>query len=1396
FGLLVLQVALGHRFGKKQTWSRVGSLTTSEWQTLRASSRLEIFLIVINALISQFINTIFFVYTLGVVLPQVYAAINTTGFIVGLAIGALLFGTWGKIAREKFNRHHLFGMLIGGAVVVLTLLDMGLAMGTGSGLLSAVMAGFHSPRISLALFLAGLVIVQSIIQKTVIDVLNTDAQRKDDLSLIMTKYGYIFGVAAHWVVFLTLRGVDQAGASQVLPGFLAVMAHDAGRLPWTEIGQNLLNPWLWGLALIFATVWLIAYRLYQHLPYWTITIIRSTTSFWAIVWSVSILGSHPTVLQVIASLLLMAGAVIMVWRTIVNGRNGPRPVEREPGIVPNGVNGVSNGNGMKKRSGLMMTMLNATFRPFVRWLIRTSFNSRMFKSDSRKAKAVKRVTYASLSLVRAARNFVNHDIQARDFAARYNVFPPEIETQLAAPGRSIVIVAIGEGEVINAVKLSRELRKITPDKIVLITFFPAKVRSLPIMKDSGLIVLPYPAELRYFIDRWLKMVRPRLIILQEIFSRTSPYLLKKAKTDYRAGILLINSYRTEDAEHQGLIGLHGLEDRFFGKEKIALIDEFGVVSSEASEYFVHQGVSPERISVIHNIKFDAADVVVTDQEKADIRRSLGIGPEDPVVVFGSVRAGEEAILTAAYQALIRQPGLERTRLIFAPRMMLNAAAFGGYLARKGLSVSKRSAGPNGHSQVILLDTMGELRKIYCVADVVVVAGSFIPERGGHNPMEPANFGKPVIVGPYTADFADVIAIFKEKDAILQLASPDNLTDELIRLMKDKEAARALGERARRVMDEHRGSVQKYVEMAQRHLNGKEEDHPIRSAAMYQQILLAVGHGQFELARAYGVVFHALRILEGSGQINGPPGFENVVAYHTSDGAVHYNLTREQARPILHAAGFSDEQIDFVFDQIEIHENQPTERLAIRAQTRVIDEWLSLNNGRFPYPFHPAPLKTRQPAENRILWEVPLGLKPEDRDMIAQAIARGETDAEVSMANQLMGERFRGVLGAIAECFTRLESLTDPAAANVPLDIREWRNDLRVVEMAPDFCAAAFHAVMMRNSLIQLPVAMASAATMREFGFPDEHKLTVIKLLSLIAVHLAELGGSSRGPLQKASWQETERLQAAGPDGPAAELETFRQPPWSVEKRADGVFARIHRGQGHDDLASLGAVVLENGKIMVRASVNFGCAGGKCDDHAGRTLVLAWEPGERVLKFWALPYVMSSWGEVPVAVIPCASCPVVTFQEKEESGITALTVILADDIYEALKPALMSSASWQDSPAHFARSGLGLRIGSARQFFRDNLIEAMSGKQVAWKDPGEQNVSASSREIRLDATPLPAEGSQWMAPPRNAMLPATVKIHVFPSEQELASYPDLSKLYDCSLGKISLEGTFGQLSGGF
>jgi 3-deoxy-D-manno-octulosonic-acid transferase len=245
-----------------------------------------------------------------------------------------------------------------------------------------------------------------------------------------------------------------------------------------------------------------------------------------------------------------------------------------------------------------------------------------------------------------------------------------------------------------------------------------------------------------------------------------------------------------------------------------------------AERFIAIGAQSARTRVIGNIKFD----MQLSEGVVDRGRELrfAFGSDRPVWIAGSTHAGEEEQVVEAHAQLrgaelrgAELRGAEPTALLLlVPRHPERFEDVAATLSRRQWGFTRRSSGvmPDGATQVVLVDTVGELATLYAAADVALVGGSLVP-IGGHNLLEPAALGLPVLTGPYHSNSKDIARLLLSQGAALEVADSRQLAAALTRLLADPAQSQRMGAVGRHIVESNRGSVARLLELIEPLLSG-------------------------------------------------------------------------------------------------------------------------------------------------------------------------------------------------------------------------------------------------------------------------------------------------------------------------------------------------------------------------------------------------------------------------------------------------------------------------------------------------------------------------------------------------------------------------------------------------
>lgn len=376
---------------------------------------------------------------------------------------------------------------------------------------------------------------------------------------------------------------------------------------------------------------------------------------------------------------------------------------------------------------------------------------------------------------------------------------------LRVDGRPVIwLHAVSVGEVLAVSRLVSELEGAFPGHRLLISTTTRTGQDLARVRFSSDRVFYCPLDLPWAVRAYLNALQPKLLILAE--TEFWPNLLNGC---FRRGIpVVVVNARISDRSWPRYRALRDLWKPFLSQLTLVLAQ-----SELDAERLTAIGCASERVAVAGNLKFD---VRVSGESKATSElKKRGVGLR--FVVAGSTLEGEESALLEGWpQLLIADPNLA---LVLAPRHPERFGAVEALLDASGHPWIRRSAWNDPSSeplqagQIILLDTIGELASVYSQASVTFVGGSLVP-AGGHNPLEPAQFGVPIVMGPNYENFRGMVDELRTHDAI-RIADKEAVAATLIELLFDHPAAEAIGARAREVFERQAGGTARSIEAIRR-----------------------------------------------------------------------------------------------------------------------------------------------------------------------------------------------------------------------------------------------------------------------------------------------------------------------------------------------------------------------------------------------------------------------------------------------------------------------------------------------------------------------------------------------------------------------------------------------------
>lgn len=346
-----------------------------------------------------------------------------------------------------------------------------------------------------------------------------------------------------------------------------------------------------------------------------------------------------------------------------------------------------------------------------------------------------------------------------------------------------------------------------------VTGYSAAVRAYPAHR-----VILFPFDFSFVVRRFLRHFAPRLIVIVE--SEFWPnFLLEAARRE--VPVVVFNG-KMSDKSYRAYARLRIVP------KVLRTLRLVAVQSLEHAERLRALGVPPERLHVTGNMKYDLTRSQSDVGERGELRERLGFGPDDIVVIGGSLHPGEHEALLEAFAAL--RPSLGAA-LVVVPRYPADASEVQQYAKQKGYRAVRKTAidrgdtDPPGRFGVLVVDTVGELGSLYGAADVAFVGGSLFfrgSNKGGHNLMEPAIRGVAVLFGPYNFSFKETVEDLLSNEAALLVRDVSELRAALADLVGDSEKRRRLGERGKRVVLQGQGATKRNYDLLLRAIGDQRE----------------------------------------------------------------------------------------------------------------------------------------------------------------------------------------------------------------------------------------------------------------------------------------------------------------------------------------------------------------------------------------------------------------------------------------------------------------------------------------------------------------------------------------------------------------------------------------------
>jgi len=394
----------------------------------------------------------------------------------------------------------------------------------------------------------------------------------------------------------------------------------------------------------------------------------------------------------------------------------------------------------------------------------------------------------------------NHRIKER-FAL---LLPKDLDAK-----QRIWIHALSVGEVISAIPLIEAIQLKYPGKGVVFTVTTIKGIEIA-RKEIGdrVKIIPMPLDFWWSIQRIVRHINPSFFILVEtdIWPAIITYL-----ADKKIKCFLVNgriSPRTNKSYKKFSFFIKPVLNRF----TLCMMQ-----SGLDAKRLLEAGIDPDRIITTGNIKFDRAWLPMQKEERDTLLNKLSLDPDDDIWIAGSIHEDEDQIILNVFSRLVTE--FPQLRLILAPRNIEESDKILKTAQEMGFkSILRTDLKDNGLPyKVLILNTIGELGRIYGIGKISFVGGSMVP-LGGHNLLEPAGFGCPVLFGPHMHNFVMMSELLPAEKGGFQVVNEDELYTSVKMLLKDPDLCSMTGRSAKQFADKHRGALKKVLKRIGEHVN--------------------------------------------------------------------------------------------------------------------------------------------------------------------------------------------------------------------------------------------------------------------------------------------------------------------------------------------------------------------------------------------------------------------------------------------------------------------------------------------------------------------------------------------------------------------------------------------------